>query len=58
MGYRGVELVGIDQRGNQGYICEIGNNYTKKHICAHWPEILATSNVQRHGQPFFLFPYD
>jgi hypothetical protein len=32
IGDRGVELVGIDQRGNLEYICEIGNNYTKKHL--------------------------
>lgn len=38
-----VELVGIDQRGNRGYICEIDNNYTQKHL---W-------TLARNFLPFF-----
>jgi hypothetical protein len=53
-----VELVEVDQRGNQGYIYEIDNSYKRIHIFEHWPETLATNNVQRPVLLFYLFPFD
>jgi hypothetical protein len=55
---QGLELVELDQRGNQEYINEIGNNYKKIHIFEHWPETLATNTVQIPVQTFYLFPYE